>query len=240
MVGPNHNLIEKIRSALRAAREPENAAPMQRYMKSRLPFLGIKKPLRVATLKPVLQHHYLETPEEWRATIGTLFETAEYREEWYAALDLLGFRAYRSWLDMHALPLCEALIISASWWDIVDEISTRRISVVLSASREELTPILRTWAHDENPWKRRASIIVQLKHKRETDTKLLGFAIIANLHDQDFFLRKAIGWALREFSKTDPNWVEDFVGQHLHLLSNLSRREALRLLWKKNRAMHLA
>ena len=117
--------------------------------------------------------------------------------------------------------------------------ATRKLGQVLKSDRPALTPVLRRWASDESRWKRRASILVQLKYKGETDRGLLTHAIEQNLDDPDFFLRKGIGWALREFTRTDPDWVEAFVEKHREGLSNLSRREALRNLWKDGRALHL-
>ena len=110
---------------------------------------------------------------------------------------------------------------------------------MLANARKERTPTLREWTTDKDRWKRRTSIIVQLKHKDETDLQLLAYAIEQNLDDKDFFLRKAIGWALRQYARTDPAWVESFVASHYERLSNLSRREALRNLWKEGRASSL-
>ncbi len=228
--GPSHGLIEAVREALVAAADPTQAGPMQAYMKSPLPFLGIQKKARTAILTPVFKAHLMQSPQVWRATVLALFQGAEYREQWYAALELLAFRAYRDWLDLEAVPLCESLICEAGWWDIVDEVATRRLGPLLMRERRALTPVFRAWATDPNPWKRRTSVLVQLKHKEQTDLNLLSHAIVANLDDPDFFLRKGIGWALREFARTDPRWVRAFVADHQDRLSPLSRREALKHL----------
>ena len=212
---------------------------MQAYIKSAMPCLGVQKPEQVKVLNPVLQAHPLPDAKIWRATVLTTFREATYREEWSAALAILGWRRYQPWLNPDALPLCETLIVEGAWWDIVDEVATRRLGPVLANARKELTPTLREWATDKDRWKRRTSIIVQLKHKDETDLQLLAYAIEQNLDDKDFFLRKAIGWALRQYARTDPAWVESFVASHYERLSNLSRREALRNLWKEGRASSL-
>lgn len=239
MSAPDQALIAMLRAALRTAADPQKAAPMQAYMKSTMPFLGVQKPARVRALKPAFQSLSLHDPAIWRATVMTLFREATYREERYAALDLLGRRAYRSWLDMSTLPLLEALIVEGAWWDIVDEVTTQRLGPLLRRRPEALAEVMRAWAQDGSLWKRRASILAQLKHKRGTDLGLLSDVVTPNLHDPDFFIRKAIGWALREFAKTDPGWVVHFVEEHLDAISKLSRREALRILWKDDQAMHL-
>ena len=121
----------------------------------------------------------------------------------------------------------EELIVDGAWWDVVDELASRRVGPILRADRAGVTPILRAWAEDPNLWKRRTSIICQLKAKDDTDLELLTDAIEASIADRDFFARKAIGWALREHAKTDQDWVLRFVAEHPEL-SGLSRREATR------------
>ena len=239
MSKPDRALIKAVEAALRAVRDPDKAGPMQSDMRSPMPYLGVQKPDRVKALRPVLQAHVLCDAKTWRATVLTMFREATYREQWYGALDILGWRRYELWLNADALSLCETLIVKGAWWDIVDEVATRRLGHVFSNAREELTPVLRDWATDANRWKRRASIIVQLQHKGDTDVDLLAYAVECNLDDGDFFLRKGIGWALRQYARTAPDWVESFVASHHQRLSNLSRREALRNLWKDGRALQL-
>jgi 3-methyladenine DNA glycosylase AlkD len=235
----DRTLIGAIRAALQTVRDPVKAGPMQAYVKSDMPFLGVQKPELVKVLNPVLQAHPLPDAKTWQATVLATFREATYREEWSAALAILAWKRYQPWLAPDAMPLFETLIVEGAWWDIVDEVATRRLGPVLLSARTELTPTLREWATDEDRWKRRTSIIVQLKHKDETDLKLLAYAIEQNLADKDFFLRKAIGWALRQYARTDPEWVQSFVASYYDGLSNLSRREALRNLRKEGRAASL-
>jgi len=233
MPQPDQALIDAVRDALRAAGDPEKAGPMQAYMKSKMPFLGVQRPVLTKALSPLFKAHLISEVARWRATVSTLFLEAEHREERYAALALMGRARYRSWLNVDALPLCETLIVEGDWWDIVDDVATRKVSVVLAGNRADVTPRLRVWAASRNRWLRRTSILAQLKHKTETDRGLLGYAIERNLDDDDFFLRKGIGWALREYAKSAPDWVEAFVETHRDRLSSLSRREALRILRRK-------
>jgi 3-methyladenine DNA glycosylase AlkD len=173
--------------------------------------------------------HPLSDMDVWRSTVLDLWRGAEYREERYLALDLTAYRPYTRWQGPDLLPVYEELIVTGAWWDFVDEVANRRIGPLLRARPEELVPAMRAWSRDADRWKRRTSIICQLGSRSDTDTELLADAIKANLDDPDFFLRKGIGWALREFGKSEPGWVRAFVAAHPEL-SPLSRREALKHL----------
>jgi 3-methyladenine DNA glycosylase AlkD len=151
-----------------------------------------------------------------------------FREERYAVSALLGAPSVRRLRSMRLLVLYQDLIISGAWWDHVDELS-HRVGELLAFNRAAMTPTLRLWALDPNIWIRRTSIIAQLGAKQETDTNLWSDTIEASIGEREFFLRKAIGWALREYARTDPSWVTEFVGAHPGL-SPLSRREALKHL----------
>jgi len=109
--------------------------------------------------------------------------------------------------------MCEQLVVAGAWWDLVDDLATRKIGPILAANRGAVTPYVRRWATADNRWPRRTRILVQLKHRDETDEGLLSYAIEQNLDRSDFFLRKGISWALREYGKTAPAWVEAFVDQ---------------------------
>lgn len=222
-------LVTAVRAGLAEVADPARAEPMRRYMKSAMPFRGVPKPQRAALLKRLFAAHPLSTRDSWVATVLELWRGAGFREERYAATDLTGHRPYQRWQDADLLGLYEELVVTGAWWDHVDEIASRRVGPLLRADPARLTPAMRSWAHDPDPWKRRTSIICQLGSRRATDTELLAHAIEANADDPDFFLRKAIGWALREHTKTDPAWVVAFVAAHPGL-SPLSRREALRTL----------
>jgi 3-methyladenine DNA glycosylase AlkD len=199
----------------------------------------VKKPARQWALRPVFRAHPLATSAEWRTTVWALFSTATHREAWYGALDLLGHRPYDGWLDLDALPLCERLIVTGAWWDVVDEVAIRRVGPILQRHRDAVTPVLRAWSKDADRWRRRAAIVAQNKHREATCLVLLADVIDANLDDPDFFIGKGIGWALREKAYTHPDRVIAFVGERRSRLSTLARREALRNLWKAGRALEL-
>lgn len=220
-------LIEAVRQALAAAADPERAPKMQAYMKSPMPFLGVPAPVAQRAVRALARAHPSAGAEAWRDTILALFREATHREEWYAALTLAGIARYRRYLTPEALPLFEEIVVTGAWWDIVDEAS-HRIGDILEDHRTEATPLIRSWIRDPILWKRRASIICQLGHRDATDLGLLREAIEANLDDRDFFIRKAIGWALREYAKHDMRWVVAYVERLGPRLSPLSRREALK------------
>ena len=121
------------------------------------------------------------------------------------------------------------MIISGAWWDHVDEVS-HRIRDLLLEWPDVISPIVRGWAIDDDRWLRRVAVICQVGAKDRTDRVLLSDAVLANAADRDFFLRKAIGWALRDYARTDPAWVRNFVAAHEDALSPLSKREALKHL----------
>nr|WP_051386013.1 DNA alkylation repair protein [Actinokineospora inagensis] len=215
-----------VRAALASAGDPERAPEMQRYMKSDMPFRGVPKPARAALVRGLPA---LETRSEWLDVTGRLWWEAKYREERYVALDLLGLKKHAGWRGVGLLPTYSSYVVSGAWWDFVDEIANRHIGPLLLADADFMTPQIRTWAADPDLWKRRVSVICQLGAKAETDLELLTYAIEANAEDKDFFLRKAIGWALRQYARVEPGWVKSFVDNH-PTLSPLSRREALKHL----------
>jgi 3-methyladenine DNA glycosylase AlkD len=228
-------LVASIRDALAGAGDPERARGQQAYMKSALPYRGLRSPELAALLRPLLAEHRLDDRRVWWETAGELWDGATHREEWYAAIALLRHRHYRAWLDPDLLPLLRHLLVTGAWWDVVDEVAAHLVGGVLAGHREAVTPVVRRWATDEESmWVRRAAILAQLRHRADTDTALLAEAVEANLegsaYGSEFFVRKAIGWALREHSRTDPAWVLAFVDAHADRLAPLSRREALRLL----------
>ncbi len=224
----NRGLISSLRKSLRAAADSTKALGMQAYMKSAMPYLGVPTPLFRKTIGPLLAAHLLATFEEWRDTILALWRTARYREERYAAIELAGYRRYNEFRTLRALPMYEEMITSGAWWDYVDSIATRQLGDVLREDGDAMPAILRQWAVSDNLWKRRSAILAQLHFKRETDLDLLYDCIRPSLGASEFFLRKGIGWALRQYARTDAKEVIRYVRVHEAQLSPLSKREALR------------
>lgn len=231
MTDPGPELVDALRAALRSGADPERAAGQQRYMKSTMPFLGLTSPQRRELVRPLLADPglRLETRAELERAVRILWDGARFREERYAALDLLRHRAYRAWRDPGLMPLVEDLVVTGAWWDLVDELSNV-VGEVLLVDPEGEGLRMRDWAERDDLWLRRSAIISQLRHRERTDTDLLASVIEVNVDDREFFVRKAIGWALRQYARTDPEWVRAFVDRHADRMSGLSRREALKHL----------
>ncbi|NYG06964.1 3-methyladenine DNA glycosylase AlkD [Phycicoccus badiiscoriae] len=227
-----HPVVEAIRTALAGAGDPQRAASQQAYMKSSMPYRGITSPQLKALLRPILADpaYRIEERTQWDGAVRDLWDHATHREERYAATALTGHRAYRAWQDPGAVPLYRHLVVTGAWWDHVDEVATNRIGPILLSHQEILTPTVRSWATDDDLWLRRTAIISQLTFKERTDLELLADVIEPNLADSSFWIRKAIGWALRQHARTDPAWVRATVSGYGDRLSGLSRREALKHL----------
>jgi len=220
-------LIGAVRAALRGAAQPDLAGPMQAYMKSATPYLGVRVPTVRALTRAEARLRPLATSADLADTVLGLWRTADYREERYAAIALLDTPGARRLREPGLLGALRELIVTGAWWDYVDELA-HRVGELLLGWPAEVRPALLTWIRHDDRWLRRASIICQLGARDRVDTGLLTAAIEASIGDSDFFLRKAIGWALRDYARTDPAWVRSFVRNHE--LSPLSRREALRHL----------
>ncbi|TDD18606.1 DNA alkylation repair protein [Nonomuraea diastatica] len=222
------SLGKAVRLALQEVAEPAKAETMRAYMKSALPFLGVQAVARRTALRRVFAGHRLATAPEWRRAVLALWREAEYREERYAAVELSGHRYYREFQTLYTVPMYEEMIVTGAWWDLVDELATHRVGGLLAAFPETMRPLMLEWAHDADLWKRRTAILCQNRFKARTDTALLYACIEPSLSDNDFFARKAIGWALREYAKTNPSEVVRYV--NAKGISGLSRREALKNL----------
>ena len=220
-------LAARIRADLAAVADPTRAAGMQDYMKSTMPYYGVRMPDLRAICKRAFDEHPLASCDRWQAAVLELWRKAKYREERYVAMELAAQKRYAEYRTPVVLPMLEEMIFTGAWWDHVDE-AAHLVGQMLRAHPKEMRPVMRAWSTDENLWKRRVSIICQISFKRDTDLHLLYANIEPNLADRDFFIRKAIGWALRAYAWTDPAEVARYVREHESQLSGLSRREALK------------
>lgn len=229
MNNANEQMVNAVRDALARHADPAKSAAMQAYMKSRMPFRGVLAPQQARLFRQVFAAHPLATADEWRDTVLTLWRDAAYREERYAAIALTGDRRYRAYSQTPAaLPLYEELIVTGAWWDLVDPLAVHRVGDLLRAHPAPLRDAMLAWSRDPDKWKRRTAILSQNAAKAATDEALLFACVTPNLAEPDFFLRKAIGWALREYAKTNPAAVRRYVADHAAAMSLLSRREALK------------
>lgn len=200
---------------------------MAAYMKNQFAFLGIQSPARKQLMKEYFAEHHLPAASDIQEEVWKLYELPE-REFQYAAIQLLEKTA--KYLSIESLPFLRRLIEEKAWWDSVDSIAPSIIGGIVKGDRLRGKQIMLEWAASDNMWTNRASILHQLKYKNETDTALLAHIISYHADSPQFFHQKAIGWALREYAKTDPEWVKEFVAATP--LKPLSKREALKNISK--------
>jgi 3-methyladenine DNA glycosylase AlkD len=216
--------IEVVSTLFERNRNDENAGPMSKYMKDHFPFLGIKSPLRKELEKQFFKEtEILKKPFNKDFVIG-LWEKDE-REYHYTAITYMG--KFIKKLPKEAIQFLERLITTKSWWDSVDSIAPL-VGELAKRYPELVEERINQWSVDENFWLRRASILFQLKYKNQTNEALLYDYIVKNADSKEFFIQKAIGWALREYSKTDPVSVKAFI--EVNQLAPLSVREGSKYL----------
>ena len=219
-------LVAAIRDALRQAADADRAPGMQAYMKSSMPFRGVPVPAVRSITKAAVRAHPLLTLGDLETAVRTLWDEADFREERYAASALLATEIGLGRLELVAL--YEHLATTGAWWDHVDDLA-HRIAGLHDAHPTETADVVRRWSAVADIWLRRLAILSQLGRKDRTDRALLAEVIEPNIADREFFVRKAIGWALRDYARVDPDWVRTFVADHDEL-SGLSKREALKHL----------
>ncbi len=217
--------VTGLRECFAAQASPENAAAMKAYLRGQFDFFGLKAPVSRPIVRDYLATNGLPELNLLKKVAQQLWREPE-RELQHAALELLYRR--RKELTPADLPLLEKLLTTKSWWDTVDFIAYKLIGQLLARHPDRQTAVARRLANSGHLWLIRVSIIFQLLRKDQTEAKLLAELIERHAHHPNFFIRKAIGWALRDYGKTNPDWVRNFVG-HTHL-SPLSVREALKNL----------
>jgi 3-methyladenine DNA glycosylase AlkD len=223
-------LADAVRQGLAALADPVRAEGMRAYLKSSMPCLGVATPPRRALVREALADHPPAGAGPWLAAVLLLWREAAFREERHAALDLLTDRRAGRWLGPGDLGAVEELVVTGAWWDLVDPVATHTLGGLLLAHPDQVRPVVLAWAQADDLWLRRSAIICQVRAKAATDTDLLAACIGANAARREFFLRKAIGWALRDHARTDPAWVAAYLDAHAAELSPLSRREAAKHL----------
>jgi 3-methyladenine DNA glycosylase AlkD len=221
-----HPAVTAIRAGLAAAADPVRAKGAQAYMKSAMPFYGVPAPAQKRLWREVFTAHPLKTSAEWQRVVLGLWRPASFREERYAAVGLASDRRYLSYRTTGVIPMLEEMIVTGAWWDYVDALAAHPLGDVLVSDPPRVSKVMRRWAKDADMWKRRSAILCQIRRKRETDLALLYDCIEPNLADPQFFIRKAIGWALRSYAWTDPREITKFVKANRTRLSPLSFREA--------------
>ena len=224
---PMHSYVLDLQNHLQPHANPANAAPMSRYMRDQFPFLGIKTPARVALLKTFIAENGLPPLADLETIFKELWSLPE-REYQYSALTLLDKLTKK--LPADAVTWLEYLITHKSWWDTVDLLAGHAVAVHFQRYPDVRDATVAVWRANDNFWLRRTTLLFQLHYKAKTDVDLLFSLIRENLDANEFFIQKAIGWALREYSKTDAQAVVNFV--QATPLPSLSAREALK--WLQN------
>lgn len=239
LAGSRAPLIEALRAAFAAHADPVRAVPMQAYMKSASPFYDIPAPLRrQLTVSAVLAHPATDTAGLVSA-MQTLWRTARYLEERCAAIELpRSGRAHRKLVTLDLLPLLKEMITTGAWWDFCDDISGNALASLLKRHPYAVKPLLRCWAVGDDLWLRRAAMMCQRGLGPEAfSARLLYDTILPSIGQghfaDEFFIRKGIGWALRERSYAAPDEVATFCREYAQQLSPLTRREAMKVIARR-------
>jgi 3-methyladenine DNA glycosylase AlkD len=222
-----HPWVQSVQTAFSSADNPKIAAPMSAYMKNHFPFHGITSQHRTELIKDLLSKENLPEHNDLPLICRQLWQLPQ-REYTYAALTLM--TKFHKKLTPTDIPWLIDLVTQKSWWDSVDTLAGSVLSTLVNRLPDTLWPNFEPLISADNFWLNRTAIIVQLKMRDKTDTDFLTAAILPHMHSKEFFLRKAIGWSLRQYARHNPQWVIDFVQQHQELLSGLSKREALKRL----------
>ncbi len=215
--------IDDLVSEMTANRDDEQAAKMSAYMQDKFPFLGIPRPKLKQIMKPYIAE-CRKQPLDWEV-VYKLWNN-EYREAIYVALEYI--EKHKKQIVLEDFDRLKELITTKSWWETVDQLDAYVGDLVLA--HEELKDAMLQWSKDENMWIRRVSIDYQQRFKENTDVDILAKTIENNLGSKEFFINKAIGWSLREYSKTDAQWVKVFLADHETQMDKLSIREAKKYL----------
>jgi len=226
----NSAFLSRVRAELQRIADPRKAPFMQAYMKSAMPYHGVPAPALRVACKQLFLEIDLPTHELWTKLVLDLWRAAEYREERYVAIALTGHKRAAAFQTTAAMPLYEEIIVTGAWWDFVDDVASHRVGPILRDFPAPMRKKMLAWSKSDNLWKRRTSIICQLGSKQDTDLDLLYACVELSLDSKEFFLQKAIGWALRQYAWTNPAEVKRYVKRNASRLSPLSRREALKNL----------
>lgn len=206
----------------KAANEKE-AKGMKAYMLNQFEFYGIKTPQRDALVKSFLKIYRIQQYNELEKVVKYMWSQKE-REWQYAAIDLLA--SHITLWKASSIKLIQYCLINKSWWDTVDGIGSDWLTKYFTLYPEQILPVTKHWNVSKNIWLQRSSILFQRSYKKKTNTQLLSDYILQHQSSKEFFIQKAIGWALREYSKTNPEWVLAFIAEKK--IAPLSKREAIR------------
>ncbi len=216
-----HPFVKSVDNAMNSLSDEETALMMKAYMRDQFEFLGVKKPFRADVLKS-FSTEFKSLPEtEWPLIVQQLWKLP-YREFQYMAMDFSRMKSKH--FQPEHLPLFEHMITDKSWWDTVDFVAVNLIGELLRRNPELKKDTVKSWTSTNNFWLHRTALLFQLKYGKNTDEKLLFQLCTRYAKEKEFFIRKAIGWALRQYSKSNPDAVRLYTQQQP--LSPLSLKEA--------------
>jgi 3-methyladenine DNA glycosylase AlkD len=215
------SFVRELSNAFYALGNPDNAYWMRWYMRDQYPFIGIKKPERAAVFKEIYKTH--GRGEDWFEVCTELFAMPE-REFQYAAMEYL-MKAQKCW-DLRVPALIDSWVDTKTWWDVVDVLGPKVLGAYFLTFPEQRDAWIARWMASPVFWHQRLCILFQLGYKSKTDLQVLSAVILSLNTSKEFFIQKAIGWALRQYAWTDADWVREFVDENA--LMPLSKREALK------------
>ncbi len=219
-----HPYVLSLKDLFEQNTNPAQAGPMKRYMRDQFDYLGIKSPRQAELHRNFIKEHGLPPLEDLDTICRELWNLPQ-REFQYAATSMLG--RLENILESNIITTIEYMIVTKSWWDTVDTLAAHAVGTLFKRHPKVRTGYLKKWRKSDNFWLRRTTLLFQLGYKRDTNFELLCEIITENLGSDEFFINKAIGWALRQYAWTDPKAVKKFV-KATRDLHPLSRREALK------------
>ncbi|MEM7167725.1 MAG: DNA alkylation repair protein [Planctomycetota bacterium] len=223
------DIAEFVATRLAALADAEKAPVMAAYMKTDQPFYGVQKPDRMPVFREMLKQFKATTAAQYKKRVLALWRLP-HREEQYAAIHYA--MKHKPFITSQMLPLYERLLREGQWWDLVDPVAVDLVGAALLGDKKEVQPIIDQWLDDDDMWIRRTALICQLKHKEKTDQRRLFRYCTKRADETEFFIRKAIGWALRQYSYAAPDAVAEYLTKKQKQLSGLSYREGAKQLRK--------
>jgi len=219
-----HPYVLSLRKLFKQNENPVQAVSMKKYMRDQFEYLGVKSPQSAALMKDFIKEHGLPPIAQLGEISHDLWSLPQ-REFQYAAMSLIG--KFEKKVEPNFITTIEYLLVTKSWWDTVDMLAGHAVGTQFKRFPDVREKYLKNWRKSDNFWLRRTTLLFQLGYKKETDFNLLCELIHENLGSDEFFINKAIGWALRQYARTNPTPVKKFV-KATKDLNPLSRREALK------------
>ena len=215
---------DKIKQLFEQNSDEENAIKMSKYMRNLFKFYGIPTPIRKSLYKDLLKEEKAKKTIDWNF-LDKCYED-NYREFQYLALDYI--ENMQKFLNYDDVPKLYKYINSKQWWDTIDRFD--RIVGNIAFKDDRINDLMLKWSKNEDFWLRRIAIDHQLGRKEKTNTKLLEQILLNNFCSDEFFINKAIGWSLRDYSKTNPDWVKDFLSKYENKMDKVSLKEAYKYI----------